>query len=123
MHQAKAAIGTVEERPKALLGTALTPERPGLSADIWGRDVEFLSTDGARDGAVRQLAIVLDYIGQRAAPPAAHLLDDTYNGVFNDAELSLGAQLRAVKSAAANARVRPSIRRAVDEVVDGLTGI
>lgn len=123
VHQARAAIGAREKRPKALLGTAITPERPGLSEDIWGQDIRFLSTDDARDGAVRQLAIVLDYIGQRAAAPAAHLLDETYRGVFTDAELELGGKLREVKLAAAHERVRPSIRRTVDQVINGLTGI
>jgi hypothetical protein len=122
VHQAKTAIGTLEQRPEALFGTAITPERPGLSQDIWGKDIGFLSTAEGPDGAVRQMAVVLDYVGQQAAAPAAHMLDDTYSGVFSDAELTLRDRLREVSKAAGERGVRPSVGRAVTEMIDTLGG-
>ena len=123
VHQAKTAIGTIEQRPEALFGTAITPERPGLSADIWDKDIGFLSTAEEPDGAVRQMAVVLDYVGQQAAAPAAHMLDDTYSGVFSDAELTLRDRLRELSKAADQPGVRPSVSRAVTEMIDTLEGI
>ncbi len=123
VHQAKAAIGTIEQRPEALLGTAITPERPGLSADIWDNDIQFLSTADEPEGAARQLAVVLDYVGQQAAAPAAHMLDDTYSGVFSAAELTLRDQLRELSRAAEQPGVRPSVSRAATEMIDTLEGI
>ena len=123
VHQAKTAIGTIEQRPEALFGTAITPERPGLSADIWDKDIGFLSTAEEPDGAVRQMAVVLDYVGQQAAAPAAHMLDDTYSGVFSAAELTLRDRLRELSQAAEQPGVRPSVSRAVTEMIDTLEGI
>ena len=122
VHQAKAAIGPVRDEREARFGTAITPQKPRLSEELWSEDVEFVSTAGTKEHAVRQLAILLDYIGQEAAVPAAHLLQNTYRAVFSKDELKLRDELRDVVAAARGTNVRPPVRRAVLDAIDGLRG-
>jgi hypothetical protein len=51
------------------------------------------------------------------------MLDDTYSGVFSVAELTLRDRLRELSKAADQPGVRPSVSRAVTEMIDTLEGI
>jgi len=103
VHQVRRGIGSPEQRPRGgSFGTALTPDAPGLTEELWADDITFLSTASGQDTNVRRLAVLLDFIGAEAAAPAAHMLDDTYASLLSPQELELRNRLLDVWSALEN---------------------
>jgi len=96
VHQVRTAIGAHDQRPGGHFGTALTPRTPSLGDALWDGDVEFVSTAGEDGDDPRRLAILLDRVAALAAPPAAHVLDDTYSQLFSPVENEMREHLLAL---------------------------
>lgn len=78
----------------AVLGTVITPDDPDVMRRIWEPEIQIVSTRAHGDSAIRQQAIVLDALAAEASPPGRHLLDATYDAVFNPAERDLRDHLK-----------------------------
>jgi hypothetical protein len=99
VHQVRAVIGARPDRPHCdPFATALTPKPPGLLDDVWGGEVDYVSTAGAAGDDPRRVAIFLDLVAGDAAPPAGHLLDESYLPMFSPDEQRLRTEIREVWS-------------------------
>lgn len=98
VHQTRRALELAGERGRSSsrMATALTPDAPTMLQEIWDEQVHFVSAaDGSRRSP-RRLAILLDLVAAEASPAAAHLLDETYDSMFDSAERELGEALDGV---------------------------
>ncbi len=96
VHQVRTAIGPSDRSADAIFGTALTPRAPSLGDDLWRGNVQFVTTAGAEGDDPRRIAILLDRIGALAAAPAAHVLDGSYEALFDDSQIELRQRLLGV---------------------------
>lgn len=99
-------------------GTVLTDQKVLLADDVWKGDLEFVSThDSSDDHGIRRAAIFLDCLAASTATGTEHLLDRSFEAVFNEPELELAEMLRAVKRGAESKGIRPGIGRAVADAL------
>jgi hypothetical protein len=99
VHQVRGVLGPPSARPDvAPFATALSPRARGLIEEVWTGDVDYVSTATESDDDPRRVAILLDMVAAHAAPPAGHLLDDSYSSLFTDDELDLRRELLEVWS-------------------------
>lgn len=96
VHQVRAAIGSTERSADTMFGTALTPRAPSLGDDLWRGNVRFVTTAGRDGDDPWRTAVLLDRIGALAAAPAAHVLDDSYAALFDQAQADLRNRLLGV---------------------------
>lgn len=97
VHQVRSVIGGRPDRPESsAFATALSPIPGGLLDEIWKGEVDYVSTAGPDGDDPRRIAIILDLIAADAAPPAGHLLDESYLPMFTADEQKLRKELLEV---------------------------
>ncbi len=120
VHQTRAAIGTGTPDVEPF-GTALTPGPSRFFDELWRGRVAVVSTaDGDGNLDARTLAILLDRIGALAAAPAAHLLNPSYDRVFDDDERALRTALQEAQKRARELDDTNPLRQAVESAIDSL---
>lgn len=96
VHQVRDLQPVNEPSSASVLGTVLTPDEPTVMRQLWEPEIPIISTYKKRmrgSSAVRDQAILLDRLAAEASPPGHHLLDESYDAVFNDGERVLRAAL------------------------------
>lgn len=117
VHQVRGVVGPAEQRPGDEFATAVSPDPPSLANDLWSGDVRFVTTDTGGVTDVRRLAVLLDYVAFESSASSTHLLDESFKAVFNDEEWKLRECIKRVQVAASSPRVRPALRRAVNDAL------
>ncbi len=82
-----------EPRP---LGTAVTLGSEPLLRRIWEDDLSIVELEGDEATAARRLEVLLDYVIAGSVSPAAHLLDDHFDGVLSEGEREVKHALQNV---------------------------
>lgn len=113
--------GRGEEEPESF-GTVLTPDPPNVLDRIWDPDVRFVSTATDRQPNVRDQAIFLDRLAAQTSPPGKHLMDESYDAVFSEAELDLRTALDCLRTRANVEGVRPALRNEVQRGLEPFSG-
>ncbi|OBJ86041.1 hypothetical protein A9W97_18695 [Mycobacterium gordonae] len=118
-------IMTDLSKPRHPLGTVLAIEDWPL-ADLWTDvlDVHRVG-DGLPAPSSRRLQILLDRVAHLSAPKDLHLLDESFNGLLDAADVDIAASLRELRKKAA--RVIEQLpdhptARAVERMLERFTG-
>lgn len=109
------AVPYAAGRPgRTMRATALTPEPAGFLEQVWGDRVDVVSTASPGHIDARRLAILLDAVAADTAPPTEHLLDPSYERLFEKNDRVIGERLADLWAAVDGASAGEGVGVATD---------
>ncbi|QGG94356.1 SIR2 family protein [Actinomarinicola tropica] len=126
VHQVRDLQPVDQKGATNVLGTVFTPDEPTVMQQLWKPELPILSTHRKRlraSSAVRDQAILLDRLAAEASPPGRHLLDESYDAVFNEGERQLRTAIDDLLTLVEAERVagkviRPALRAEVRSALE-----